>query len=151
MLWVFGGDFQRLRVHYSKSNEHQQLKSMRTYFLYYSATASANDAAHIDIKGNGTIVGIDWAIYPTAAVATGDQLVAELSFNSTAQASNDAANMVSVMAAAGFLTTSGACVSALNKWAGPMAIPVRLGDRICLNITESGASTWVIRAIVHVR
>lgn len=124
---------------------------MRTYQLYYSFTASANDPVHIDIRQSGEIVGIDFELYTSSAATTGDTAVVELGFNSTMQATHDAQNLIASISCVGFLTTSGAACIRSGKWCGPMAVPVKAGDRLYFNVTEQGSATWIVRAIVHVR
>ena len=128
-----------------------QNETMRTYQLYYSFTASANDPVHIDIRQSGEIVGIDWELYTSSAPTTGDTAVVELGFNSTLQSTHDAQNLISSISCVGCLTTSGVGTVSSRKWAGPMSVPVKQTDRLYLNVFEQGSSSWVVRAIVHVR
>lgn len=124
---------------------------MRTYTLYKSETASANDSAHIDVKFTGEIIGVDWNVNTGTAPTTGDSIQIELSTNSAIQSSNDSNGIISTFSMANATTTSGSAISSGQKWSGPMAFPVKAGDRIYVNTTEGGNATWVYRIVLHVR
>jgi len=124
---------------------------VKTYRLYAAITASINAAAQLDITRKGRIVGVNTALVVDGAPTTGDYLRAEVSFSNAAQpTTNDAANIIAEFGFGGFLTTSGAGWLNGNAAAGPLSIPVQVGDRIYLNATEVGASTWRLAILLYV-
>lgn len=124
---------------------------VRTYRLYASITATGNALAQLDIKRPGKIVGVDWTVTTGSAPATGDYLRAEVSFASTVQTTtNDASGVISEVGFGGALTTSGGGYWNGNVHQGPTAIRVQVGDRLYLNATENGSTTWVTGCVIHV-
>lgn len=123
--------------------------SMYTRKLYASVTASTNDAAHIDMLRSGRLRCIQLTAAASGVASAADLLDVELSFNSTSQVTtNDANGVLAQMHCVTSLTTSGALMATCTV-AIPTDIPVKSGDRIYINVVESGTGTWKIAAVLH--
>lgn len=121
---------------------------MRHYFLYAAVTVSGSDLAHIDIIENGHIVGIQGSLSTAAASANGDLIRVQCSLASAYLETNDLNNVLAVMAS-GVASALITALPAVNMYVGPIAVPVKVADRVYLHATEAGGSTWHASFIVH--
>lgn len=98
--------------------------------LYGACAASTNDIAHLDVAYPARILGVQWCV-SQGNYTSGDYGFLELSFASVIQAAiHDAAGVISNLAWATYITTSGGGQVALNQFTGPMALDFPAGTRI---------------------
>jgi len=108
-----------------------------------------NAVASIDIPFDGQITGVDWDARADLDADT-EQFNAELSFVATSQlGSNDVRGRVSSIAAMCSLTTSGAPVVSIDKFVGPMELPVQGGERLYIHISATSGLVSEVRCNVH--
>lgn len=113
-------------------------------------TASADAAAQIDITSKTTLVGIEWMVHTTtAAPSAGDYCRGQISLNSTLQDTNDANGHLANVGHGVALVTSGMAATFANGHSGPLAVTLEAGDRIYLNVKESGGASWNIHCVLH--
>lgn len=116
-----------------------------------SVTGSADDIASIDVPEDGFIVGLLMSIID-ATLASGENVVSEVSFLSTSQnTSNDARGLIGMLSmGVGVVTTSGNGQAAqslfLNFGDG---IPVNAGERIHLHTDITGAPSAGLRNALY--
>lgn len=121
---------------------------MRSRQLYASITASTAGTVFFDVPNDTTIRAVTWAIFCSAA-AVGDQIYCEISASGTNQtAVSDAQGIISIASAGnGAITGTALPVLATNFYTN-CQYGIKSGERIYLNATETGGSTWIVRAIV---
>lgn len=105
--------------------------------------------ANIDIPMDGVITAVDWDMCGNLD-ADGEEIRAELSFIATHQlTSNDVRGRISSVCAQISLTTSGAPVVGVNKFVGPMELPVAGGERLYLHASTTAGVTGDVRCNIH--
>lgn len=123
---------------------------MKTRSLHASITATTNAAAQIDIVQSARVKAVQFSILCTdSAPAAGSLIRVELSSSSVMQSeSNDAPSVLATCyAAIGFTTSGGGQVA--QNFMFLCDYPIAAGERLYLNATEAGASTWIVNAVVH--
>lgn len=113
------------------------------YRLYASSSATANDAAHLDIQSPGMIDAVHFDAYlNTATLAAGVGVIAEISFAAVSYAqTNDVKSIIASMGLFCQFTTSGAVLPARNSYLTfPRGIPVALGDRLYLHFAGANGT-----------
>ena len=117
---------------------------MQSRYLYASVTATGQ--LFFDMPSNSTIKGCQFA-FNNPVAAAGDLLEVEVSLASTNQtAVTDALNVVAI-ASVGVSSTAGA--TTCNSVYMPADMPVKAGERVYVNYTETGTSTWKLRVLVY--
>jgi len=112
----------------------------RTYKLYGASTTSANALASVIIQRDGYISAIHGSIVMDA-VADAHYIYAELSFVNVSQvATNDTLGPIFELREYLDVAANGATVSGQNSGISGIAIPVKAGDRLYLNITSSACN-----------
>lgn len=114
---------------------------MRTtiYKLYANFTSSQNGLASLTIPRGGRITAITGRLR-VVGPANAAQVLAELSFLPTAQATvNDARGVLAEVGYSFAMTTSGASPTDEHVVLTGIAIPVNVGDRLYVNTTVSGS------------
>jgi len=104
--------------------------------------------AAVDVPSDGAIVGIDWAVRADLD-ADGEFFDAQLSFGATRSGVNDSRQVISGCSAQNYLLTSGAAVSAVNKFVGPLKVQVFSGERLYLHCNASAGVVAVISAWLY--
>lgn len=123
---------------------------MRTYQLYASISASANNAAEITVARSGRIRGIAFAVRGGGA-SDGDICDLEVSFTPASQvASNDAQGVLATRRFSIDVLTSGTIMFNENSYVGPLDIEVQTGQKIYLNAVESGTATWLANILIYI-
>jgi len=121
---------------------------MQSRQLWVSATATGQQ--FFDMPSNSKIRGVVFAVTPTSFAAAADYIELEVSTqNSNQTAVADAQNIVAVMSC--FHPGSGTPASlnsANHNFYSPADFSVKAGERVYLNYTESGNSTWRVRCVV---
>jgi hypothetical protein len=120
---------------------------MDSRFLYTLITATGQ--IYFDAPRNLTIKGVLFSAY-TTATGLGDYLELELSGASTNQtAVNDALGVLAIASfgTSGSGTPANALPVSLNHYC-PCDAPIRAGERVYLNYTESGSGSWRTRVLV---
>lgn len=123
---------------------------MRSRQLYASVTATTAGAIYFDVPDNTRIHAVQFALAPTSGLASADYILAEVSLSATNQTvTNDAQGVIACVSAeaAVIAAGTGAMCNGFNLTC-PVNLPVKKGERIYLNATESGSATWSLRAIV---
>lgn len=112
-----------------------------TFTVFQSSVATSfAGGIYIDIPVDGTIVGIHGSMVGTGNAGAVSHATAELSRLATDQsASAVGRGILFSMASA---TTAGSSATAANHATGPMAEPIRQGERLYLNFRNAGAN-WV--------
>lgn len=123
---------------------------MQTRQLYASVTASIAGSVYVELPTNAKIKAVDMWITPIGAMsATADSIIAEVSTVSSNQtATNDAVGVLATCGANYTIVTSGAAVAGIGRQC-LCDVQCKAGDRIYLNATESGTTTWNVRAVIH--
>jgi hypothetical protein len=123
---------------------------MRSRQIYASLTATSTGTLYFDMPDSSTIRGVNFAVTPSVAGANGDYIEAEISLSSSNQtAVNDAQAVVAAASFAALGTGTVASMAACSfNVASPANCPVKKGERVYLNVTEVGTTTWRVRAIV---
>lgn len=118
--------------------------------LYGAYTGGAEDAiAQLDIPQDGVITGVDWDGNANLD-ADNEESIVELSFIATNQADqNDVRGRISSITARISLTTSGIATVQMNKFVGPMDLPVAAGERIYLHSKSTSGVNGSCRCNVH--
>lgn len=120
---------------------------MNSIQIYASVTATGQ--TYVDLPQSERIKGVVFCA-SAASYSANDTLNVELSTVSTNQITVSDARSVAAVAA--FEVFGGG--SPASVVGSPMAfycpsdVPVKGGDRIYLNYTESGSATWTLRALV---
>lgn len=118
---------------------------MQTRQIYASITGVITGTVYVELPTNAKIKGIQLVLMPTAAGTAADYCSIEVSTNSS--------NQVATSDAVGVLAGLAGCIGAagVQGWSQWIACDCQLkaGDRIYLNATENGGSTWLARAIIH--
>lgn len=117
---------------------------METRYLYASVTSSG--ALSFDMPRNGTIKGVQFAATCSGAAA-GDYLELELSRGSTNSiATSDSIGIIAIATLNNGGTAGAATV--LSQYM-PADAAIKAGERVYLNYTENGTSTWRVRCLVY--
>lgn len=120
---------------------------MQSRYLYASVTASGQ--VYFDMPNNSTIKGVLFSA-TNAAGSNADYVELELSSASTNQtAVTDALNVIAIatFTTSGSGTPASLTAASLNMYC-PADAPIKAGERVYLNYTESGTSTWRVRCLV---
>jgi len=126
---------------------------MRTYQLMALAIG-ASGSVSITIPQKGILCGISWDIRTTTAPAGNDVLGCSLQLNQATDQGliNDGIGVIDTMSLSiGAITAASGMQTAVNKWSGPMAIPLNPIDRFYLHYLEGGGGTYNIRCVLHVK
>lgn len=116
----------------------------RVYHIYGTATAAANDVAHIDITRPCILRKVLWHVTPQSA-ASGDTMRFELSTAAAAVGTtNNPLGIISEVVTGGTLTTSGS-FNAVNLIDAGFNLQLRLGDRLYVHCAvKTGSGTGVV-------
>jgi len=120
---------------------------MESRYLYASITASGQ--LYFDAPRNLTIKGVLFSAMCTSN-SVSDYVEFELSAASTNQtAVNDALNVIAIanFGSIGGGTPASTSLAAPNAYC-PADAPVKAGERVYFNYTESGTATWRVRCLV---
>lgn len=117
---------------------------MTIYKLHFSAAATADSLASLDIQLDGEINAIHMTGKCAGADGLNDGFNAEVSFlSSNSFTSNDTrGSLMIIQSELGFLTTGGHNGS-VNAQVSSLFIPVSAGERIHLHMQLNGAPTGV--------
>lgn len=118
--------------------------------MFADIAGGTQDAvASIDIPQDGALTGIDWDVRGDLD-ADAEEMDVELSFIATNQLeTNDVRGRISSVGAEISLTTSGVAVCFLQKFVGPIEIPVSGGERLYLHAKCTTGLTGRIRCNIH--
>lgn len=118
--------------------------------MYGLIAGDTQDAlASIDVPQDGFITGVDWDVSADMD-ADSEALQIELSFIASNQVNiNDVRGRLSGVSAEISLTTSGIASTSIQKFVGPMDVPVAGGERLHLHSVASSGVTGAIRCNVH--
>lgn len=118
--------------------------------MYGNVTGGTQNAlAQIDIPQDGVITGIDWDMSADLD-ADGEFVRAELSFIATNQlGQNDVRGRISSLGAEISLTTSGSPVTGVQKFVGPVDLPVAGGERLYLHTASSSGVEGNVICNIH--
>lgn len=121
---------------------------MQTRYLYAAVTATGQ--VYFDMPSNSTIKGVQFAAM-ASSIASGDYIELELSQASTNQtAVNDALSVIAIatFACTGSGTPASTGAGNLSAYM-PADVPIKAGERVYLNYTESGSTSWRVRCLVY--
>lgn len=117
--------------------------------LFAAGTATADDAAAVDIPEDGRISAIQWGANAELN-ASGESFIAELSFLSTNLfTQNDARGMISVIRSEAGLLTSGMGITAMNLQVLIEDLRVAGGERIHLHVNVSSGVAFDVACLIH--
>jgi len=118
--------------------------------MYGGVTGGTEDAlASIDIPQGGVITGVDWDAHANLD-ADSEQFRIELSFIATNQiTSNDVRGRISSIGSEVAVLTSGIPVASMQKFVGPMDLPVSGGERLYLHSMATAGVTGNVRCNIH--
>lgn len=118
--------------------------------MFGSISGGTQDAiASIDIPQDGAVTGIDWAMNCDLD-ADGEEVQAEVSFIATNQISaNDVRGRISSIATRAAFVTSGFAIGSVNKFVGPMDLPVAGGERLHLHAVSTAGVTGTLHCNIH--
>lgn len=118
--------------------------------MWADVTGGTQDAAaQVDIPQDGVVTGVDWD-GEVDLDADAESMRSELSFIATNQfGQNDVRGRISGVSAQISLTTSGAPVGSLQKFVGPLDLPVAGGERLYLHVQSSTGVAGDVRCNVH--
>ena len=106
----------------------------RVYKMFATAAAASNAAAQLTLQGNGRITAVLLGMSMNS-VTDNDEASFELSFGNYSQVqSNDAIGPFAQMGLTSNFVTSGMDKSGKELFIGGIAIPVRVGNIVYLNI-----------------
>jgi len=118
--------------------------------MYGAVTGGNQDAiASVDIPQDGVITGIDWDVRGDLD-ADGEEMECELSFIATNQiTSNDVRGRISSASMEMSITTSGIGVFSIQKFVGPIDLPVAGGERLYIHVVSTAGVTGAVRVNIH--
>jgi hypothetical protein len=118
--------------------------------MYGAVTGGTQDGlANIDIPQDGVITGVDWDGRGDLDADT-EFWAAELSFIATNQLTqNDVRGRISSVSSGISLTTSGAPAPVLQKFVGPLDLPVSGGERLYLHASSTSGVGGEVRCNIH--
>lgn len=126
--------------------------ALQVLTLTGSSTGGTESAiASIDIPGNGSITGVDWAA-DFALDADGEFQEISLSFASSEDLQvNDSRSVISIVASGlAELTTSGGYTGGVNKFVSfSPGIPVFAGERLYLHSRAAAGVSSTVYCMVH--
>ena len=106
-------------------------------------------AAVIDIRQDGSLVGLDWDCYATLD-ATDESLAAELSFIATTQiTTNDVRGRISSVSIINELLTSGQNSVSIQKFVPLLELQVFGGERLHIHLVATAGVTSSVRINLH--
>lgn len=115
----------------------------KTYKLYAASTTSANALASVIIQRDGYIHGISGQMH-IDNVVDNHYVIAELSFNSVAQATtNDTIGPICEMREFHNVGAAGSFRSGTGLSLGGLGIPVKAGDRLYLHTTSTVVNSYI--------
>lgn len=118
--------------------------------LFGSVTGGVQDSlAQVDVPSDGFIIGIDWDVRANLD-ADNEAISAELSFIATNQlTTNDVRGRLSSISQNIAFTTSGNSDCSMQKYVGPIDIPVAGGERLYIHVESTVGVTGQARCNVH--
>lgn len=120
---------------------------MQTRQLYASVTATTAGVTYVELPTSARIKSVELSITPVGSGTAADYILAEVSLNPANQtATNDA---MGVLCAAGYTIGAAASAGTSSNVVALCDCQCKAGDRIYINATESGGSTFNVRAILH--
>lgn len=112
---------------------------MRTYKMYFSGNASANNACSLQIARSGRVQHVRWAVTHDCS-SDNSSVIAELSMQAVSQIGvNNTIGVLDEIRSYGNFTTSGQAISALNI-ERQMDMPVQTGESLYVNVVVAGTA-----------
>lgn len=129
----------------------KQTKPMRTRQLFSSITATIAGTIYFDVPDNTIVRQVVFAVTQSAGFTAADYVELEVSSSGTNQTGTQDAQ--AIIAIGSFCDSGGGSPANSGSVALNLAVPcnyaAKKGERIYLNATESGGSTWRTRALVY--
>lgn len=125
-------------------------KPMRSRQLYAAVTTSIAGTVYFDLPSDTVIRQINLAVHTSASASAADHVVIEVSTSSSGQQYiTDAQGIIAIASFEAHGGGSPGNVALTNQTDSiPAAYPGKKGDRVYLNVTESGSATWYVRCLV---
>lgn len=126
---------------------------MRSLHFQVAVGATADAAATVTIPVTTFILGVTWHLMYTAGniVAGPEYVYGQIGLSSVYQTASDFQGILSEFGGVTALSTNGAIAAGFSGGVMGISCPMKAGEKVYVNVVESGALTWLVRGLIWIR